>query len=168
MIKALKDGVYYVLDTSSVIRVREVIPQSHRKTVFSKLTDYVEDQILVYPKEVLNELEKGSNDAPYAWAKENSHTATRFGPLFEAVREVMAHPQACRVLDPNKNGTIEADPHVLALALHLRQVGASPIVINNETKTRPNKLALTEACGSLRLVAQTMEVFLEQQGIWKK
>lgn len=136
--------------------------------VFSKLTEYVKNEALVYPKEVLDELEKGTADQPYLWAKNNASTATRHGALFDELKIVMSDSIAKKVLDPTKVGTVEADPHVLALALHLRNNEIEPIVINDETRSKPNKLSLTQACGALRFVALTIEVFLDQENIWRR
>jgi len=163
---AARDKICFVIDTSSVLQIKQIVPQANRKAVFSKLTEYVESEFLVYPKEVLDELEKGTMDQPLAWAKKNADKATRYGPLFDELRAVMSHRQAQRVLDPDKVGVVEADPHVLALALHLNELDFRPIVLNEEIRSRPNKLSLTQACGALRLVPLTIAVFLEQEGIW--
>lgn len=163
-----KNDTCFVIDTSSIIQIKQCVPQTDRTAVFKRLTEYVENQLLVYPKEVLDELEKGTADQPYAWAKHNGETATRYGILFDELKIVMSDSIAKKVLDPTKVGVVEADPHVLALALHIRNKGAKPIVINDETRSKPNKLSLTQACGALRFVALTIEVFLDQENIWRR
>lgn len=60
----------------------------------------------------------------------------------------------------------EADPHVLALALALRE-NADVVVIAQETKDRPDKLSIATACGVLRLVRLPVSAFLYEQGIWR-
>lgn len=165
---SIKNNSCFVIDTSSIIQIKQSVPQAHRTTIFQKLAEYVKNELLVYPKEVLDELEKGTVDQPYLWAKHNAGIATRYGALFDELKLVMSDPIANKVLDPTKVGIVEADPHVLALALHLRNSGVEPIVINDETRNKPNKLSLTQACGALRLVSLTVEVFLDQENIWRR
>ena len=130
----------------------------------------VDSDKLVYPKQVIDELDwyktKGY-DRPLEWAKSNSTRATRHGELFAELSEVMNHPIANKVCDPNKSfGPEEADPYVLALALHLKASQKTVTVITEESKTTPNKLALNQACGALRIYSVKVEVFLQDQGIF--
>lgn len=165
------DSEIWVIDTSSVIEIKHVAPKSDWKTIFQDLTAMVTAGSLVYPKQVIDELKAGSltrgYDRPYEWAKKNAKHATRHGNLFTELSEVMCHPTASRVVDPNKAfGVEEADPYVLALAVHLKNNGNSVTVITEESRSTPQKLALPQACGALRLYTMNVEVFLQDKGVY--
>lgn len=125
---------------------------------------------LVFPAEVDDELERFRNAGVYDpigdWAALKKRRATRFGPQFDHVKRVLEDPQARRVLDPAKAGTDEADSHVLALALALRD-RADVVVIAQETRDRPDKLSMATACGVLRLVRLPVAAFLFEREIWR-
>jgi hypothetical protein len=125
---------------------------------------------LVFPAEVDDELERfrrpRADDPIGDWVAASKRKATRFGPQFEHVETVLADPQTRRVLDPDKDGVDEADPHVLALALALREKGGV-VVIAEETKDRPDKLSMATACGLLRLVRLPVSAFLYETNIWR-
>ncbi len=79
----------------------------------------------------------------------------------------MNHPIANKVCDPNKSfGPEEADPYVLALALHLKDMGKSVTVVTEESKSTHSKLALNQACGALRIYSTNVEIFLHDRGIY--
>ena len=63
-------GEIYVIDTSSLISVKEVIKPSKRVHVFDELTELCQQGRLVYPNEVFKELRRlGLNreDQIYLW-----------------------------------------------------------------------------------------------------
>lgn len=162
---------FWVVDTSSIIAVRRLVPRVNQPTVFGKLDTLVTSDSLVYPAQVVDELERysdtssGNPDLPFQWAKRNQARAIRHGPQFEKVKEVLAHPQVRNIVDPDKAGVDEADPYVLGLAMYLKDQG-EVTVITEERRDRPGKLSLNTACGLLRLYCLSMEPFLMQQGIW--
>jgi len=162
---------FWVIDTSSIIAVRRLVPRTDQPVVFGKLDALVTSDSLVYPTQVVEELERysdtssGTPDLPLLWAKRNQLRATRHGPQFEKVREVLAHPQVRNILDPDKIGVEEADPYVLGLAMFLKDQG-EVTVITEERRDRPGKMSINTACGLLRLYCLSMEPFLAQQGIW--
>ena len=134
------------------------------------MTRLVDAGELVFPTEVDAELERfrkpGADDPIGDWVATSKRQATRFGPQFEHVKTVLADPQTRRVVDPDKDGVDEADPHVLALALALREK-ADVVVIAEETKDRPDKLSMATACGVLRLVRLPVSAFLYERNIWR-
>jgi hypothetical protein len=112
-----------------------------QRQIFTTLDALVENEALFYPEQVVTELEQtgaiasGNPFPPYSWAKKNKTRACAHGPVFEALRKVLAHPQAKRVLDPDKaQGVDEADPHVLALALHLKEQGVNVTVVTEDRR----------------------------------
>ena len=163
-------SAYFVIDTSSLIEVRRIVPKARVPAVLRALTRFVDVGELVFPAEVDDELDRfrkpGLEDPIGDWVAASKRRATRFGPQFEHLKTVLADPQARRVVDPEKDGVDEADPHVLALALALRE-NADVVVIAQETKDRPDKLSIATACGVLRLVRLPVSAFLYEQGIWR-
>jgi len=165
-------GDRFVADTSALAAIREIerIGKRGEKAVFDRLRDFVADGRLVYPTQVIDELEQ-YRDAdeyyrPYEWARENRARATRYGPLLEVVAEILRHPQIKNVLDHEKGeGAEEADPHVLALALRLKREGHEVTVLTQERRDRPRKLSLNTACGLLRIFCLPVEAFLVEHGI---
>lgn len=85
-------------------------------------------------------------------------------PAYETVKNDVLS-KVSEVLDSEKPATVdEADPYVLALALELQRAGRTVRVITEETRNRPNKLALSTAAGLLGLAAVTLPAFLMTQG----
>ncbi len=161
----------WVIDTCSVIQIRRIFSPAQQRVVYQALTGKVEAGVLVYPKQVADELERYKHpekpDPPFEWTKKNEAAATRFGLVHEELREILAHPQVRNVFDPNKStGADEADPHVLALAYYLKKLGHIPTVLTEETRNRPDKLSMTSACGLLRIYSLPIEPFLREQGLW--
>jgi hypothetical protein len=54
-------NVVWVIDTSSIVEVRRAVTIVVRKKTFAGLTQLVNDQRLVYPPEVLDELERNTD-----------------------------------------------------------------------------------------------------------
>ena len=160
----------YVIDTSSIIEVRRVVPTSEQAKVFTALGKLVESGQLVYPVEVFKELAQKSNpsnpaDRPYQWAKKHQVQACRHGTNHRALKAMLANPQLARIVDPAKAGVDEADPYVLTLADQLRAKHAV-VVLSQERVDRPDKLSMASACGLLRIVCLRVAPFMEQQRIW--
>ncbi len=162
----------WVVDTSSLARIRHLrggLGATGEKNIFKYLSELVEDGILVYPAQVAEELSQYGDPGKYQpreWAKKHRRKATRYGPLFEIVDELMGNPQIRTVNDPEKGeGTDEADPHVLALALRLEREGHEVTVLTEERTDRPTKLSINTACGLLRIVCLPIEAFLVQQDV---
>ena len=157
----------WVIDTSSVLEVRRIVPQNHRQSVYDALSASVADGHLVFPTQVFDELKRFKNpnklDMPFEWAKANKYVATQFEPLYNEVKQLLSDPQLVRVLDPNKPNE-EADPYVLALAEKL-SANSSVGVLTQDLVSKPRKLSLSDACGLRRIVTLTMEPFLQQQGL---
>jgi len=161
----------WVIDTSSIIHIRELMPIKEQIKVYATLTQLVDSQKLVYPKQVLDELKRYTPkstkpDRPLEWALFNEKKATRSGPQLATLKTILAHTQVRRIFDPEKVGVGEADPHVLALAYHLSTSGEQVTVLSEERKDRPDKLSMTTACAHLRLICMPIDAFLAVQSIW--
>ena len=112
----IPDGDVWVLDTSSIINVKELIVSRHRPTILDALTNQLEKGRLVFPREVVHELSNGvkdgKSDLPLAWAKQSSKLRCRLGPCFDKLITVMNNPSARLKTDPNQTaGEDDADPH---------------------------------------------------------
>jgi hypothetical protein len=160
-----------VIDTSSILQISRSFEETVQRRIYNDLTKLVEGNSLVYPPEVYDELERYSHtanyltDSPFQWAKKNKSIATRFGHNYEELKEVLGRPQIHTILDSEKIGVEEADPHILSLALCIIQKGHQPTVITEETKDRPNKLSLKTACVLLKISCLRIEQFLIQRNI---
>ena len=158
----------WVIDTSSINEVRRFVPAPVRQKVYDNLSAMVNDGALVFPVQVFDELDRFKNkakpDGPFEWAKLNKRAAAVYDPLYDHLKNVLAHPQVKNVLDPEKDHE-EADPYILAMALKINE--KTPVrVLTQDRMSKPSKPSLADACGLLRIVTLTMAPFLEQQSIW--
>ena len=158
----------WVIDSSSIIKVKEIVPESDRTAVFAELTAMVDSGSLYFPEQVVEELDITKNkkkpDDAYLWAKRNKPKATVPGPAYAEVKVLLSDPIVARVIDSTKTSE-EADPYVLAYA-EIIKPKANVVVLTEDQVTRPNKMSLADACGLRRIVTLSMEPFLRQNGIW--
>jgi uncharacterized protein DUF4411 len=160
--------VIWVIDTSSVIEIRRSVENSKRQNVFTAMSALVLGGRLVFPKQVVDELERAADpkipDAQYQWAKQHEDMAKNQAASFDEVKEILA--AVPEVLDPDKDsGAEEADPYVLAIAQRLRVDGNDARVVTQETKDTPRKMSLNSACGFLGLPSVPLSVFLRFEKI---
>lgn len=163
----MAQAVVWAMDTSSVIAIKR-LENSKKQKIFMKMDALVEEGRLVFPKEVVIELERftetKSPDEQYQWAKRNEPKACQSEPSFEQVKEILR--QVPKVLDPDKDtGVEEADPYVLAMAARLLDEGKDARVVTEETKETPRKMSLRTAAGLLRLPSVPLSAFLKFEGI---
>lgn len=161
-------NLIWVIDTSSVIAVRRLIENSKKPSVFRGMGTLVENGRLLFPKQVLGELERAADpkspDAQYNWAKQNEAGATQIAPSLDEVKDILR--QVPDVLDPDKDtGADEADPYVLALAVHLRSEGKDARVVTEESKDTPRKISLSTAAGLVGVPSAPLLAFLRFEKI---
>lgn len=153
----------WVIDTSSVIELRQ-IPHADRKPVLAALDALVDVDRLLFPTQVLPELDRMS-DVAHAWAKRNNAKAAQYGHLYSEGAQVLK--TLPRLIDPTKVGAVDpADPYVIALAQVLQKNGHAPTVITDDTKNRPSRTSLAAAAGVFGFPSVPMAVFLTTQQIW--
>jgi hypothetical protein len=157
----------WVIDTSSILEIRG-IEKTLRVELYSKLTALVKAGRLKYPKQVVDELKRGSPkapDLPFKWAHDNAHIATAAGPSLEEVKAVLGITP--KVLDPNKDsGGEEADAYVLALAIEIkRKTMADVRVVTNESRDLPSKMSMSTAAGLLAIPSVPLRGFLHAENI---
>lgn len=109
----------WVVDTSSLIQIKSEVSHAARDRVFDAMTALVHETRLMFPREVLAELKRDSDnrhpDRPLVWAISVETEACKTAPTFDEVKAVLA--AVPDVIDPAKeSGVDEADPYVLALA----------------------------------------------------
>ena len=131
-------GDIWVFDTSSLINVKELIKPSRRQDVLDALAGLCDHGRVVFPKEVVDELDNGAKlgrpDLPLSWAKKNRRAACRLGSCYQELATVMNDPVAQLTPDPDQTkGADDADPHVLATALKVASLGSSPVVVTQES-----------------------------------
>ncbi len=167
----LLEGQTWVIDTSSLINVKELVKIEFRQGIFSKLEIACNEGKLVYPIEVIAELKngvkQGESDPPLTWAKKNKKLGCRLGRCFDELSEVMNHPVAKLTPDANQSvGEDDADPHVLATALKIVSLGGNPIVVTQESRKRHPQVPLNIAAGALGLPSINLYALLIAINAW--
>lgn len=165
------DGEIWVIDTSSLINVKELIRPGRRQEVLTKFSHLCDQGRLVFPQEVVDELKNGAKtgrpDPPLTWAKENKRLGCRFGRCYAELSIVMNDPIAQLTPDPDQTaGEDDADPHVLATALKVASLGGHPIVVTQESRKVPPQVPLNVAAGSLGLPSINLYALLIAISIW--
>lgn len=129
----MSDGArLWVVDTSALIEVRQLgLPRQRQRAVFEKLTELAEADQLVFPPQVLEELEWGesesTDDQALAWARTVRARSERHANL-ETVRSVLA--RAPNLIDPSSPRD-QADPYVIALSLETSTLWGVSILSND-------------------------------------
>lgn len=160
--------IIWVIDTSSIAEVRRSIENSKKEMVFGRMGTLVKEGRLIFPVQVVDELERGTDaqspDRQYEWAKEHEDKATERAPSFEKLREILATVPT--VLDPDKDtGVEEADPYILAMAVVLLEEGKDARMVTEETRDVARKMSLRTAAGLLGVPAVPLKAFLQFEGI---
>jgi len=161
-------NVIWTLDTSSLAEVRRSIENVKKQRVFTQMGILVQDGRLIFPKQVVDELERvadpNSPDQQYAWAKQHQAHVKAAAPSFEEIKQVLNYVP--RVLDPDKDtGVDEADPYILAIAVRLRAEGKDVRIVTEETKDTPRKMSLRTAAGLLGVASVPLKAFLQFEKI---
>ena len=152
-------GDVWIIDTSSLLGVRETFGKARESKLLTRLGELAASGNLIFPPEVLGELERGAAvepDAPLLWARKNRATAERKANL-ETVKAVLKI--APDVLDPDIPHE-QADPYVLALAVDQQGLGLYDVtIITDDRRDKPAKLSLATAAGMLRIPSVPLHAF---------
>ena len=155
-----------MIDTSSVIELRH-IPRNQRDVVLPALDGMVNNGLLLYPPQVLRELERHveKSDVAYTWAKKNEAKATRHGQLLVEAKAVLA--RLPNLIDPEKVSAVDpADPYVIALAQCISAAtGHAPTVVTNDFRNSLKKTSLSAAAGVFGFPDIPLNIFLESNGL---
>lgn len=154
----------WVVDSSSLILARSLYSRTDHTKALDGLGRLVDDGRLVYPREVIGELDRyaGATNPALAWAKQHQAAATARQPSFDRVAEVLA--RVPEVLDADKEGIEEADPYVLAMAEDLR-AEHDVRVVTEEFKTTTAKMPLGSAAGYLGIPSVSLKTLLKFEDI---
>jgi rRNA maturation endonuclease Nob1 len=155
--------IIWVVDSSSLIAIKSRTSHPDRSKVFAAMSRLVRENRLRMPKQVVDEMKKGRDEAR-AWAEEHADQAEVDSPSLEDVRAVLA--EVPDVIDARKDsGVDEADPYVLAMAVHLRSLGHDARIITEELKDFPDKRSLNSAAGMLGVPCVPLASFLAKEKI---
>ena len=135
--------VIYIIDTSSLIEMKDKYPRATFPSVWQKLEEICEDKRLIAPYEVFKEIEEG-DDELNIWAK-------KFKKIFikpdkrqtEIEKNILSkHPYLAKSQKIGPN----ADPWIVALAIQKNKKTQETffpevyIVVTEELKTKPQKI----------------------------
>jgi hypothetical protein len=155
--------IVWVVDSSSLIAIKSRTSHMERTKVFDAMTEVVNAGRLRMPKQVVDELKRG-RDEVRTWAEENAAKAEEGSASFDEVQAVLA--EVSDVIDPRKeSGPEEADPYILAMAVHLRSLGHDARIITEEVKDLPDKRSLNSAAGMLGIPSLPLASFLKKEKI---
>jgi hypothetical protein len=163
----------FVIDTSSVIQVRQVMSQATTPkvtAVYARLIALAQRGVLRFPRAVIDEIKIGATkaatpDPATSWATACDKLAVANHQVFTEAKEVLK--EVPDLLDVNKTSTTdEADPYVVGLALKLSRAGETVTVVTEETRDSPAKTSMNSACGIMRIPSLSIRVFLARQKIW--
>lgn len=150
----------YILDANALIDMK-AIATADQWEFFSALAERVDRGQVTIPSHVINEVggpRVQHPDMPGAWAK---GMESRMRHPLEADPRFVANvmSETPTLLDPDAD-TEQADPYVLALALHLRDQDHNPIVVTKDRKDRPGRISLKTACAHFDIPCDWLEDFI--------
>lgn len=165
----------WVIDTGSIIEIRRGLPLRVRRRIVAELDSRAMTGAIVFPPEVLGELaraaetikKKGASDPPLAWAKKHELNGTRYGHLLDGAKAVIRRVE--NLIDASKvsvEGIDDADPHVIALAVHLKSEGEDVTIIAEDFNSTPRKTGLADAAGVFGIPCVRFRTFLITEQIW--
>jgi rRNA maturation endonuclease Nob1 len=161
----------YVIDTSSVIAIRQEIMAQAKgpqvAAVHDGLAAMVESGEILLPEQVIAELKRGQADVALQWALKVAKHAVPIIELALTVRDVVRDIPYL-VDATSTSSTDDADPWVVGLALLRSRQGEDVTVLTEEYRDRPDRTTVSSACGMLRIPTMTVRAFLLYTKIWPK
>jgi len=135
--------IIYVMDTSSLIKMKEQYPRATFPSVWRKLEDLCKSGRLIAPLEVLKEIEEGDDELK-VWAKKVKNIFIKPDKRqTEIVKDILS--KHSYLAKPQKTGP-NADPWIIALAIRENEKTQQTlfpnvyIVVTEESKTKPQKI----------------------------
>lgn len=155
----------WIIDSSSIIAVREQVSGAHERKVFRALTSLVKGSQLIWPPEVSHEVEEVQvPDSAVAWIKSNRSIGER-SPSLETVKGVLQKAPTLVDADALRD---QADPYVVALAFETSSddlFAPRVTIITEDRRDKPSKLSLATAAGLLGIPSVPLRPFLASLGI---
>lgn len=160
----MPDAAVWLLDSSSIINLKRLIPKGDQWDAFKALEEKVHDGTIAFPRHVIREVSEIDHpDVPGVWVHAmRTHVQYGIDPDDDYVREVMN--VAGDVVETNSL-TDEADPYLLAMALELRRRMTVKIVTDDVVDRMPLRIAISTACGRLAIPWCTTHDFLQHFGL---
>lgn len=139
----------WVLDSSSLIRTKEIVSVSNQWAAFKHLEEMVKAGQIAMPRQVINEMSEIAHpDLPGAWAPGMRNNLQHSQDVqYDDLAHVMS--LAGDVVDVNKSSE-DADPYVLALAYGLQRTDIRTCIVTEDTVDR-NRISIATACQRLTL-----------------
>jgi len=159
----------WVIDTVSVNQIKRLLPGKVRSRVLAELDRRARLGDFVYPPEVLDELER-VDDISFRWAKKHEANGTRYGHLPDEAKAVLA--RVPDLIDPEKisvDGIDDADPHVIALAVYIKNEPEERheiTIITEDFNSTHKKRGLADAAGLFGIPCIRFRSFLMDEKIW--
>ncbi len=159
--------IIYVIDTSSLIKMKDQYPRITFPSVWRKLEGLCKRRRLISPFEVFKEIEEGDDELKI-WAKQNKNIFIKPDrKQTEIVKNVLKkHPYLAKSQKIGPN----ADPWIIALAIgenEKMQQSFFPdvyIVVTEESKAKPQKIP--NVCRDYRVdCINILELFEKEE--WK-
>jgi hypothetical protein len=158
-------GVVWVIDSSSIIAVREVVSRAQERKVFTALGSLASASQLFWPPEVTQEVEAAlTRDSAVTWIKAHRVSGERT-PKLETVKSVLL--KAPTLVDPDSTRE-QADPYVVALAIEMASddfFAPSVTIITEDRRDKPTKFSLATAAGLLGIPTVPLRAFLNSRRI---
>jgi hypothetical protein len=160
LLPGLEGPPVWILDTSALVSFKELISVAVQWEAFKQLEQLVDTGRIAMPRQVIKEVSEIAHpDLPGAWAPGvRSRLHYPLDVEYQYLQVVMR--EAGDVVDASK-ATEEADPYVVAQALHFRSQGINSIVVTDDQVDRlPIRIALTTACARLGVSCVDSRAFL--------
>lgn len=152
----------YIMDTSSIISIKEKFSQEDQRRIFQKLGQFALQGTIKCPPQVLMELKsyEGPEDEPLKWIKNfKSELIVNDPSLYEKAKEILKRFPS--LVDPRKSRE-QADPYVIALAEILREKSNKVIIVSEDIRSRKKKISIHDVCRNLNIPCIQIEEFLSK------
>jgi len=157
----------YIIDTSSLVKLNRENPLDVYPTVWDKLESLVNNERLIAPKEVFQEISK-NDDQLTKWAKTQKKMFKDPTPKqIEVVQKILKDYPA--LVDAERN--FHADPWVIALAVELatdpqKRIYTIKRIVVTEEKLRGDKVRIPLVCDKLSIETIDIITMFRTEG-WK-
>lgn len=155
----------YCIDTSSLVEAwRRSYPPDVLPSLWVKIEEMIDNNLLISSEEVLTELSIGGDDL-HKWAKKQNKL---FYPINvdiqNEVSKIMAHPIHSKVVDLRNPSAVDADPFVIATA----KIKGCDLVTQEKFQPDLNakKIGIPNVCRDLGIKHMTFLEFWRLQN-WK-
>ena len=158
---------FYIIDTSSLVELNRHNPLDVFPTIWDKLTELIDKNRLVAPKEVLNEISQ-NDDQLSKWVKNQKKMFKEPTPRqIKLVKEILnKYPSLIK-----SDRKYDADPWVIALAIESATDPQKTIItikriVVSEEKLRGNKVKIPFICNEYKIVYMDIITMFRTEG-WR-